>query len=92
MYPEFFDPIFDSGAFTEERLEVAGVKIMQVAQKDIKEARAAADMLGKMLLLALANDLVINPRNCAEAYFRVAAAALGQPTLLDQVKRQHGVK
>jgi hypothetical protein len=82
----FYDRIFDDGAFTPQRIEVAGVRLMELAQSGEKEANKAARLLADMLLLAISNGLVADPKGCASHYFTVVKATLGEPTLLDKVK------
>jgi hypothetical protein len=82
----FYDGIFDDGVVTPERLDAAAVKLMELAQSDRGEAKKAASLLKDLLLLAIAEGLVSDPRGCADHYFTVVKAALGEPTLLDQVK------
>jgi len=36
---EFFDEVFVGGTITEERIDAACMKIMQVAGKDVEEAK-----------------------------------------------------
>jgi hypothetical protein len=97
MDVHFFDPIFNDGAFTEQRIEAAGVRIMELVQTGQEsEASAAVRVLADSLLLAIANDLVNNPVACARDYLRLRKTALGEPTLLDEIKermerqRRHG--
>jgi hypothetical protein len=87
----FYDGIFDDGAVTPERLDAAAVRLMELAQSDLGEAKKAASLLKDLLLLAIANGLVSDPRECARHYFTVVKAALGEPTLLDKVKA-HQIK
>lgn len=82
----FYDGIFDDGAFTQQRIEAACVRLLGLAQLDEKEAKKADRLLKDMLLLAIADGRVVDPEGCASHYFTVANAALGEPTLLDNVK------
>jgi ABC-type branched-subunit amino acid transport system ATPase component len=84
----FFDGIFDDGRVTEGRIDAAGVRIMQIAEKDRNEAEKATRILEDILILAIANALARNPQACASHYLTIARAALGEPTLLDQIKGQ----
>jgi hypothetical protein len=86
MDPDLFDEIFRDGRFTEERIDAAGVKIMQLAQQDNASARQAARLLESMLVLAIANRLAVTPEGCASHYLDIVRAAFGEPTLLDKVK------
>jgi len=87
----FYDGIFDDGAVTPERLDAAAVRLMELAQSDLGEAKKAASSLKDLLFLAIANGLVSDPRECARHYLIVVKAALGEPTLLDKVKA-HQIK
>jgi hypothetical protein len=82
----FYDGIFDDGVFTEQRIDAACVRLMELAQSDEREANKAARLLKDMLLLAIADGRVVDPEGCASHYFTVVEAALGEPTLLDKVK------
>jgi hypothetical protein len=82
----FYDGIFDDGAFTEHRLDAAGVRLMELAHSDPEEAKKAERLLKDSLFLAIADGRVADPQGCASHYFTVVKAALGEPTLLDQVK------
>jgi hypothetical protein len=84
----FYDGIFDDGAVNRERLDAAAVKVMELAQSDLGEAKKAASLLKDLLFLAIADGRVSDPRECANHYFTVVKAALGEPTLLDKVKAQ----
>ncbi len=89
MDPCFFDPIFSDGVLTEERIEDAGVRIKRLFESGQEtEAKAAVRLLTDILVLAIANGGVANPQACASHYLTVTQAALGEPTLLDQVKRR----
>jgi hypothetical protein len=59
---------------------------MKLAQWDKSEAKQARCLLEEMLLLAIADARVADPKGCASHYFTVVSAALGEPTLLDKVK------
>ena len=87
----FCDGIFDGGAVTPERLDAAAVRLMELAQSDLGEAKKAASLLNDLLLLAISDGRVSDPRECANHYFTVVKAALGEPTLLDKV-RAHQIK
>jgi hypothetical protein len=86
----FYDGIFDDGAFTPQRIETACVRIMELARSDEKEANKAARLLEEMLLLAIADDRVDDPKGCASHYFTMVNAAFGGLTLLDKVKAWKG--
>jgi hypothetical protein len=82
----FYDGIFDDGALTEQRIDAACVRLMELAQSDPEEAKKADHLLKDILLLAIANGQAVDPKGCASHYFTAVRAALGEPTLLDQVK------
>lgn len=87
---EFFDNVFVGGSITEERIDAACVKIVRIAGENAKDAKKADHLLKDILLLGIANGLAVNPQRCAEHYFSAIKAAFGEPTLLDQVKKQFG--
>lgn len=89
MNTYFFDPIFSDGVFSESRIEQAGTRILKLTEdKQLSEAESAANFLGRMLLAAIADGRVTNPKDCAARYYSVVNAALERPTLLDQVKQR----
>lgn len=68
----FFDPIFADGAFTEERIDAAAVKIKRIFDSgDQSEAGKAMRVLADMLLLAIADGRTSSPQACASHYFTV---------------------
>lgn len=87
---EFFDDIFLGGTITEERIEAACARIMQLAQANKDEAKKADSLLKDIILLGIANGLAADPQRCAEHYISMVHAAFGEPTLLDQVKDRFG--
>lgn len=87
---QFFDDVFADGAITEARIEAACVKIMQVAGRDVEEAKKADGILKDIILLGIADGRTANPQRCVEHYFSMIRAAFGEPTLLDQVKKRVG--
>ncbi len=91
MDVSIFDEIFSSGAFTEERIDSAGVLVMNLAKSNPPDAAKAKQLLANLLLFAIADGRCQNPERCASHYYEVMQAALGEPTLLDSVKeRQSG--
>jgi hypothetical protein len=86
MDPSIFDEVFRDGAFTEERLDAAGVLLMNVARENPADAVQAKQLLAQMLLLAIADGRCAHPERCAAHYYEVMRAAFGEPTLLDCVK------
>jgi hypothetical protein len=86
MDAHFFNGIFDDGIINEDRIDAAGVRIMELVEADGAEARKAAHLLQDILLLAIADGRAVNPQSCATHYFVVERAAFGSPTLLDQIK------
>jgi len=86
----FFDDIFQGGTITEERIDAACTRLMKLAQSNKEEAKKADRLLKDILLLGIADGLAADPQGCATHYFTVAKAALGEPTLLDQVKARFG--
>ena len=87
---EFYDDVFADGAITEERIEAACVKIMQLAENNVEEAKKADHILKDIILMGIADGRTADPQRCVVHYLSVIKAAFGESTLLDQVKMQVG--
>lgn len=88
---EFLDDAFPGGAVKPETIDAACVKIKSlVDQNKLLDAQEADRLLKDILLLAIADGRASNPEQCALHYFSVIRAAFGQPTLLDEIKKQKG--
>jgi hypothetical protein len=85
----FFDGIFPGGIVTEKRIESAGVRIIDLMRTgDTQAAKEAERILGDILILAIADGIARNPKGCASRYLTICQAALGELSVLDQIKQK----